>query len=110
TRTILRTICETAYFSDRSRPLFTRKRLKRNDFVRADIHKTPRRRATSRKIWTSVSEMPGNGLFQASGMPAALIAVTEKKISVVRLKIAGMIETKFLPSLSRVRKRRNRSL
>src|SRR5258707_1089127 len=98
-----------AYWSARSNPLLTRNRLKRKRFVFEEIQKTATRRPIRRKIWTRLSETAGRGAFQASGMPAALIALIVKKTSAARLKIVVTIATKFVSILKRLKKRRTPS-
>src|SRR5882724_12098537 len=99
-----------AYWRARSNPLLTRNRLKRKRFVFEEIQKTATRRAISRKIWTRLSETAGRGAFQASGMPAALIALMVKKTSAARLKIVVTIATKLVSILNRLKKRRTAAL
>ena len=106
TRTRLLTICAIAYCSERSRPLSTRKRLKRKRFVREEIQKTAMSRATSRKIWTRLKETPGNGAFHESGMPEALIALTVKKTNAATLSSVVTMALNFGSSLNRLKSRR----
>src|SRR5207244_13534263 len=87
TSTTLLMIWAMAYWRARSNPLLTRNRLKRNRFVREEIQKTAIKSAISRKIWTRLSETAGRGAFQASGMPAALIAVMVKKTREAHLEV-----------------------
>src|SRR5205814_7526951 len=110
TNTALLMIWAMAYWRARSRPLLTRNRLKRNRFVREEIQKTAIKSAISRKIWTRLSETAGRGAFQASGMPAALIALIVKKTSAARLQIDVTIATKFVSILKRLKKRRTQWL
>src|SRR5438874_1383497 len=95
-----------AYWRARSSPLLTRNRLKRKRFVLEEIQKTATRRAISRKIWTRLSETAGKGAVQASGIPAALIALIVKKTSAARLKIVVTIAIKLVSILKRLKKRR----
>src|SRR5207237_4350121 len=99
-----------AYWRARSSPLLTRNRLKRKRFVLDEIQKTATRRATSRKIWRRLSETAGKGAVQASGIPAALIALTVKKTSAARLKIVVTIAMKFVSILKWLKRRRTTSL
>ena len=50
--------------------------------------------------------MAGKGAVQASGIPAALIALIVKKTSAARLKIVVTIAMKFVSILNRLKKRR----
>src|SRR5437762_13336236 len=106
TSTTLAMIWAMAYWRARSSPLLTRNRLKRNRFVREEIQKTAFKSAISRKIWTRLSETAGRAAFQASGMPAALIALTVITTSAARLKIVVTSATTFVARLNRVKDRR----
>jgi hypothetical protein len=48
----------------------------------------------------------GSGAFQGNGIPAALIAVTLKKMIDARLKMVVTIAMKFVSILNRLKKRR----
>ena len=53
---------------------------------------------------------PGSGALQASGIPAALIALTVKKTSEARLRMVVTMATKFASSLNRLKSRRTSAL
>ena len=100
------TICAMAYCKERSRPLSTRKRLNRKRFVRDETQKTAMSSATSKKIWTRLSVIPGRGAFHESGMPAALIALIVKKTKAATLSNVVTIALNFWSSLNRLKSRR----